>query len=322
MSVILVYVEANDGTVTAASLETLSGARQLADASGRSVEALILAADPAPLSKQVVGADRILEVAHPALAAYLPEAHQAVLVETVKARKPDLLLLANSYVGLDLAASTAIATDRPVVSYCMAVALAGDVLTTTNQVYGGKIEAVAETKLPAVAAVNLGTFKGDATAKPGVETVRLEAPAALGSLGSSFVEALKEESGDVDITQQERLVSVGRGIGEADNIALAQALAEALGAVVSASRPVVDAGWMPKSRQVGKSGHKVKPKLYVAVGISGAPEHLEGMRDAGFIVAVNQDAKAPIFDVAHIGTTCDLFDLLPALTERLSTRNA
>jgi electron transfer flavoprotein alpha subunit len=322
MSVILVYVEAHDGIVAPASLETLAGARQLADGSGGSVEALILAADPAPLISQIVGADRVLAVAHPALAAYLPEAHQAVLVETVKARKPDLLLLANSYVGLDLAASTAIATDRPVVSYCMAVALAGDVLTTTNQVYGGKIEAIAETKLPAVAAVNPGTFQGAAAARPQVESVRIDAPASLGSLASGFVEALKEESGDVDITQQERLVSVGRGIGDADNIAIAQTLAQALGAEVSASRPVVDAGWMPKSRQVGKSGHKVKPKLYVAVGISGAPEHLEGMRDAGFIVAVNSDAKAPIFDVAHIGTTCDLFDLLPALTERLNTRNA
>jgi electron transfer flavoprotein alpha subunit len=322
MAVILVYVEAHDGVVSAASLETLAGARQLADGSGGSVEALILAADPAPLLPQIVGADRVLTVAHPALAAYLPEAHQAVLVETVNTRKPDLLLLANSYVGLDLAASTAIATDRPVVSYCMAVSLAGDVLTTTNQVYGGKIEAIAETKLPAVAAVNPGTFQGAAAARPQVETVRLDPPAALGSLASSFIEALKEESGDVDITQQERLVSVGRGIGDAANIEIAQALATALGAEVSASRPVVDAGWMPKSRQVGKSGHKVKPKLYVAVGISGAPEHLEGMRDAGFIVAINQDAKAPIFDVAHIGTTCDLFDLLPALTERLNTRNA
>jgi electron transfer flavoprotein alpha subunit len=322
MSVILVYVEAHDGVVAPASLETLAGARQLADGAGGLVEALILAADPTPLAPQIVGADRILAVAHPSLAAYLPEAHQAVLVETVRARKPDLLLLANSYVGLDLAASTAIATDRPVVSYCMAVALAGDVLTTTNQVYGGKIEAIAETKLPAVAAVNPGTFQGAVAAQPQVETIRLDAPPALGNLASSFVEALKEESGDVDITQQERLVSVGRGIGDADNIAIAQALAKALGAEVSASRPVVDAGWMPKSRQVGKSGHKVKPKLYVAVGISGAPEHLEGMRDAGFIVAINSDAKAPIFDVAQIGTTCDLFDLLPALTERLNTRNA
>ncbi|HWA42423.1 MAG TPA: electron transfer flavoprotein subunit alpha/FixB family protein [Hypericibacter adhaerens] len=321
MSVILVYVEAHDGTVSAGSLETLAGARQLADAAGGSVEALVLAADPAPIASQVVGADRVLTVSHPALAQYLPEAHQAVLVETVKSRKPDLVLLTNSYIGLDLAASTAIATDRPVVSYCMAVSLAGDLLTTTNQVYGGKIEAVAETRLPAVAAVNPGTFKGEAAAKA-AETVVLPPPAALGSLGTGFVEALKEESGDVDITQQERLVSVGRGIGDAANIEIAEALATALGAVVSASRPVVDAGWMPKSRQVGKSGHKVKPKLYVAVGISGAPEHLEGMRDAGFIVAVNQDAKAPIFDVAHIGTTCDLFDLLPALTERLNTRNA
>jgi electron transfer flavoprotein alpha subunit len=128
---------------------------------------------------------------------------------------------------------------------------------------------------------------------------------------------VEPESGDVDITAAELLVSVGRGIGSQDNLEEVQELADALGAPLSASRPVTDAGWLPKTRQVGKSGLKVKPKVYLTFGISGAPEHLEGMRDAELIIACNTDANAPIFDVAHYGTTVDLFDLVPALTEKV-----
>ena len=139
----------------------------------------------------------------------------------------------------------------------------------------------------------------------------------LDDLTTSFLRRVEPEVSDVDITGEEILVSVGRGIGGEENIELAQELADALGGVVSASRPVTDGGWLPKTRQVGKSGRKVKPKLYIAVGISGAPEHLEGMSDAELIIAINTDENAPIFDVAHYGTTEDLFDLLPALTEQV-----
>jgi electron transfer flavoprotein alpha subunit len=121
----------------------------------------------------------------------------------------------------------------------------------------------------------------------------------------------------VDITKEAVLVSVGRGIGSQDNIPIVQDLADALGAAVSCSRPIVDQGWLPKTRQVGKSGMSVKPRLYIAIGISGAPEHLEGMRGAATIVAINTDSGAPIFDVAHYGVAADLFDLLPLLTERI-----
>ena len=133
-------------------------------------------------------------------------------------------------------------------------------------------------------------------------------------------EARRLEGGDVDITKADILISVGRGIGDGDDIEMVDELAEALGGAVSASRPVVDAGWLPKSRQVGKSGQTVKPKLYLAVGISGAPEHLEGMRDADLIVAINQDAAAPIFSIADYGVVGDLFDVIPELTERVKER--
>jgi electron transfer flavoprotein alpha subunit len=132
-----------------------------------------------------------------------------------------------------------------------------------------------------------------------------------------LVRTIEPDTGDVDITRADVLVSVGRGIQDPDNLELAEELAEALGAVVSCSRPVVDAGWLPRARQVGKSGQTVKPKLYLALGISGAPEHLQGMKYSEIIVAVNSDPAAPIFEVAHYGATCDILELMPLLTERL-----
>jgi electron transfer flavoprotein alpha subunit len=144
----------------------------------------------------------------------------------------------------------------------------------------------------------------------------------LDDLKVGFVKWIEPAGGDVDITQQAILVSIGRGIGGAENIELAEELAAALGGAVSASRPVTDAGWLPKTRQVGKSGLTVKPKVYLALGISGAPEHLEGMRNSELIIAINTDPKAPIFDVAHYGATCDMLDLMPALTEAVRARQA
>ena len=135
-----------------------------------------------------------------------------------------------------------------------------------------------------------------------------------------FEEWILPEAGDVDITQQDVLVAVGRGIQQKDNVELAEELAQALGGAVCASRPVVDQGWLPATRQVGKSGMTVKPKLYLALGISGAPEHLEGMKGADLIIAVNTDPKAPIFDVAHYGAEVDVLDLLPALVEAVEAK--
>jgi electron transfer flavoprotein alpha subunit len=135
-----------------------------------------------------------------------------------------------------------------------------------------------------------------------------------------FDSYLEPEVGDVDITQQEVLVAVGRGIQNQDNISLAEELAEALGGAVCGSRPVIDQGWLPLSRQVGKSGKSVKPKLYLALGISGAPEHVEGMKGADTIIAINTDPAAPIFDIAHYGVVADVFDLIPALSEQIAAR--
>ena len=150
------------------------------------------------------------------------------------------------------------------------------------------------------------------------EVVVVAPPAGLDTLRMSLRQVFEADAGDVDIAAADMLVSVGRGIESQDNMEIVEELADALGAPLSGSRPVVDAGWLPKTRQVGQSGLKVKPSVYLAFGISGAPEHLEGMRNAELIIACNTDAGAPIFGIAHYGTTVDLFDLVPALVGKIS----
>jgi electron transfer flavoprotein alpha subunit len=190
-----------------------------------------------------------------------------------------------------------------------------------SQIYGGKMlaeQAVAGAR--AICAMLPGAASASAGRAARAPEVQVVAAPALDVLPVRFRRLVRPEAGDVDITRESILISVGRGIQSRDNIALVEELAEALGGALCASRPIVDQGWLPKSRQVGKSGLSVKPKLYLAVGISGAPEHIEGMRGAELIVAINTDPAAPIFDSAHYGVVSDLFDVLPLLTERIKSR--
>jgi electron transfer flavoprotein alpha subunit len=182
--------------------------------------------------------------------------------------------------------------------------------------YGGKMNTVTNVDSPAVAMVLAGAFNADAGRMTGSPTVE-DFSADFGAGKVRFKRLIEPEDADVDITQSDILVAVGRGIGSKDDIELAEELAEVLDADLACSRPLVDAGWMPKARQVGKSGLKVKPKVYIALGISGAPEHIEGMKSSSTIIAINTDKNAPIFDVAHYGMTKDLFDVVEELVEEL-----
>jgi electron transfer flavoprotein alpha subunit len=218
---------------------------------------------------------------------------------------------------MDVAAGLSAALDLPLAAYAIDLTIDGNGALVTCQLYAGKIQAkVRFAGGRGIVTAVAGSFPADAgsaTGSPAIETV---APAATDDR-IRFVDLLRPEAGDVDITRESVLVSVGRGIGELENIELVEALAAALGGAVSSSRPIADLGWLPRTRQVGKSGLKVKPKVYLALGISGAPEHLEGMRGADLIIAVNQDARAPIFSVAHYGVVADLLDVVPALTARV-----
>jgi electron transfer flavoprotein alpha subunit len=318
MAGILVYIEADSGRVSPISFELLGAALQLAQGLGGPVEALVVSAHPEPLVQELSGADTVVTVSHPALDGYVPEAHQAVLDDAIRLRRPAVVLVGRTTAGIDLAAGAATASGRPLVACCVALRAVSDEIEADSQLYGGKLVATTRTSPPAVFSVVAGSFPEAAGHAAGSATcVAMPAPDALTRLRTRLVGTSTAGSDTVDITKAERIVSVGRGIGAPDDIELAQELATALSAELGASRPVVDSGWLPKERQVGKSGMTVKPRLYVAVGISGAPEHLEGMRTAGLIIAINTDPGAPIFQVADYGTTCDLGDLLPALSARL-----
>lgn len=316
---IFALIEHRAGQISDPSFELLGMARPLAGASGGEVVALVLGRDVDAITAQMGAADRVIEITGASVENFTPTGYVAALRPLVEERAPALVLLPNSAVGMDVAGGLSAATGLPLVGYATDVRMEDGRPVVTSQIYAGKLNAEAVMdRTPGLVTVVAGAAPADAGRAEGSPPVeRLEAPAADARV--RFLRLVMPEAADVDITKEEILVAVGRGIGDGDDIEVVEELAEALGGAVACSRPVVDAGWLPKARQVGKSGLKVKPKLYIAVGISGAPEHLEGMRDAELIVAINSDPKAPIFSVAHYGVTEDLFDVVPALTEQVES---
>ncbi len=313
---VLILAEHLNGKLADITLEMAGKAKQLAAAFGGKAVAVLLGSGAQALAESI-GADVVLSVDDPALAEFNPEAYSRVLAALIKQRNPRLMMMGNTSVGMDLGAGLSVTTGLSLIAYVNGLAADGGALVATSQIYGGKIqvEAVPDGEACIVSCL-AGAFPAEA-GRGSAPVEQIASPVPLGDLKVKFVKLIQPQGGDVDITQQPILVSIGRGIGGQENIELAQELADALGCAVSASRPITDAGWLPKTRQVGKSGLTVKPKVYLALGISGAPEHLEGMRGAETIIAVNTDPKAPIFDVAHYGATCDMLDLLPALTEKV-----
>jgi len=316
---ILVLAETHGDALADVTLELLAAARTLASATSGQVLALVLGQNGAAHAPGLGAADRIIVVDDPQLGAYSPGPYLAALQEVTAAEQPRALLLGATSIGWDLAPLLSARIDAPLVTGCEAIQADGEALQVTASFCGGKM--MAESRLeraPAICMMLPGSFRpADQPGQAKLEQRKLSWPLEPGAV--CFDQWILPEAGDVDITQQEVLVAVGRGIQQEDNVELAEELAQALGGAVCASRPVVDQGWLPATRQVGKSGMTVKPKLYLALGISGAPEHQEGMKGADLIIAVNTDPKAPIFDVAHYGAELDVLDLLPALTEALET---
>ncbi|MCL5052986.1 MULTISPECIES: electron transfer flavoprotein subunit alpha/FixB family protein [Ferrimicrobium] len=235
----------------------------------------------------------------------------------IESVSPQVILVSTGTVGIDLGGALATRFNTPIASYVLDAVMQDGCLVVTSQLYGGKLLSEGEIDtFPAFVSVlpgSLSADKGRAVGSPRVE--RFNISDQLATVKGRGVELREPDSSGVDITAAPLLVSVGRGIGSKENLELVAELAEAMKAPLSASRPVIDQGWLPKPHQVGKSGKKVKPAVYLAFGISGAPEHLEGMRNAETIIACNTDPNAPIFEIAHYGTTLDLFDLVPELTD-------
>jgi len=312
---IWVAVEHWRGQLSEINFELLALGRELAEALGVRLEAVLLGVNVRPLAAQLGAADAVLHAEHPALAEPSIEACADALAELAATRTPRLVMVPLTNVSLGLGTILAERLNWTPVNFCKNVRVSDGTLVSESVLYGGKMEVSVTLPGRAVLGVWPGSRppeKGKSEQAPVIEDVRLdlkEPPRAR------FLRYLEPEAGDVDISQQEVLVAVGRGIQSRENIELAEELARELGGAVCGSRPVIDQNWLPLSRQVGKSGVLVKPKLYLAVGISGAPEHVEGVRGAELIVAVNTDAQAPIFDVAHYGVIADALDFLPALTE-------
>ena len=310
---ILVHAEHEAGAVRDTAFELIAIARSL----GGEIEALVVGSEPKALAGQLGGADRMIAIADPALETYLPDAHAAAMQSAIRARRPDLVLLSYGTAGLDIAPPVAHACGLPLVCNAVALRLEETALAVRAQIYGGKLEASARVPLPAIAMAMPGAARAEEGRLDGTPPVEIVAMPPGGEAGIQLVETLEPEAGGVDLTQAERIVCVGRAIGGTDKIAVVEELAGLLDAEIAGSRPVIDAGWLSKDRQVGKSGTTVKPRLYFMAGVSGAPEHLEGMSDSELIVALNTDESAPIFAKAHYGAVCDMFDVLPKLTARL-----
>jgi electron transfer flavoprotein alpha subunit len=304
------------GQLSEITFEVLALGREVATALGARLETVLLGHNARELAKPLGKADAVLYVDHPWLAEPNAEPHCQALTQLVKQRQPQVLLVPLTNVTMDLATLLAANLQVPFVNWCKDVRSAQGGLQATCVLYGGKMEAATlPVGQPAILAILPGARPADQGRADQPPTVEELAVTLADAPRVQFKRYIEPEAGDVDISQQGVLVSVGRGIQSQDNLQMAEELAQALGGAVCGSRPVIDQGWLPLSRQVGKSGVTVKPKLYLAVGISGAPEHVEGMRNSGLIIAINTDPQAPIFNVAHYGIVADAQDVLPALTK-------
>lgn len=311
---IYVVVEHLRGKVSDISYIMLAAGYDLANSTGGKVVAILLGHDAQDLAGDLK-ADQVLYADHTSLADFNPEAYQKVLVGIIDENKPRAVLFGHTSIGMDIVGGISAQSALPLVSSVRKIDENGKLI---SQICGGKI--MAESELPeptALLTLIPGDYKpeqGQSTQSPAITTIPVP---ALDALRMTLTQYIEPETGDVDISKEPLLIAVGRGIQNQDNISLADELAEAIGGIVCASRPVVDQGWLPTSRLVGKSGSTVKPKIYLAMGISGAPEHVEAISGSDVIIAINTDPAAPIFNIAKYGTTADLFDVIPLLTEQV-----
>jgi len=324
---ILVIVEQREGKLNRVSWETITAGQAIAAATGWTLEAAVVGG-PASIAAEVAGKKvaKVYAIESPKLEPYTPDAFAAGLKQFLAAKQPKLVLMPHTYQVRDFIPKLATAMGRTVISDCIGFKHESGKLAFTRQMFQGKLAAdVSFTgDAPWFATFQNGAFRGDkaedsAAAAP-VETVNVEI--ADGVVRNKPQEVFKEAKQAVDLTQAEIIVSVGRGIKEQKNIDMAKQLADALGGELAASRPICDSGWLPMDRQVGSSGQTVAPKLYLALGISGAIQHIVGMKGSKAIIAVNKDSEAPIFEIADVAVVGNLFDIVPPLIEEVKKAKA
>jgi electron transfer flavoprotein alpha subunit len=316
---ILVFIEHRQGAINKVSFEAVAAAQVLGAALGQEVSAVMLGAD-ASLAQEVTGFDvaRVVSAENPALADYTPDAYADAMEQVVRARDPQYVIMPHTYLVRDYAPKLAARFGKGLVSDCVRMKVEGGEVTFTRRLFLGKMDAdvVAKGEPPVFATFQSGAYRPDQAEKGGGAAVE-STPVEVGEVRMRPEPPFQEVKQAVDLTKADVIVAIGRGIKSQENIQLAEKLAEALGGDIAASRPICDAGWLPIDRQIGSSGQTVAPKLYVALGISGAIQHLVGMKNAGTIVAVNKDSEAPIFDIADYGIVGDIFEVIPVLTEEV-----
>lgn len=320
---ILVVVEQREGKLNRVSLETLTGAQAIAAETGWTLESAVVGSGVGDIAGEIAKnkVAKVYDIESPKLEPYTADGFVAALKQVIEQKGPKLVLMPHTYQVRDFAPKLAAALNRGLISDSVGYRYEGGKLLFTRQMFQGKFAAdVAFTgDAPYFATFQNGAFRGD-QAQAGdspapVETVNAE-------IGDTVIRnkpeaPFKEAKQAVDLTQAEVIVAVGRGIKEQKNIDIAKQLADALGGEIAASRPICDSGWLPMDRQVGSSGQTVAPKLYLALGISGAIQHVVGMKGARSIIAVNKDSEAPIFEIADVAVIGNLFEIVPPLIEEV-----
>ena len=317
---ILVFIEHKAGTLNKTSLEAIAAGQKLAADLGQTASAVVLGYEVQTLAQDIAAYDlsKIIYADNSQLAEYTPDAYAAAIEQLVRSADPHYVVMSHTYLVRDFAPKVAARFGKGLIGDCIRMNTSAGKVTFTRRIFLGKLDAdvVSDGAAPVFVTFQSGAFRPEQAAKGSGAPVE-EISVDVGEIRMKPEPPFQEVKAGVDLSKAEIIVAIGRGIKSKDNIALAERLAEALGADLAASRPICDAEWLPIDRQIGSSGQTVAPKLYVAVGISGAIQHLVGMKNSQTIVAINKDSEAPIFDIADYGIVGDLFEVLPVLIEEI-----
>ena len=321
---ILVFIEHKDCVLNKTSLEAITAAQGIAKDLGLKVAAVLPCDKDCALAQEIAGynIEKVIVAKNDKLGIYTPDAYADAWEQVIKAVNPQYVVMSHTYQVRDFAPKVAARLGREVVGDCIRYKADGGKLVLTRRIFLGKLDADVTIggDAPYFVTFQSGSFRGDAAEK-GTATVETM-DVTVGDVRMTPEVPFQEAKASVDLTKSEIIVAVGRGIKSQENIVIAQQLADALGADLAASRPICDADWLPIDRQIGSSGQTVAPKVYIALGISGAIQHIVGMKNSSTIIAVNKDAEAPIFDIADYGIVGDLFEAVPVMIEEIKKAKA
>ena len=322
---VLVVLEQRAGKWNRMSFEALAAGQQIAASLGVPLAAAVLGAELAPQTAEAATypVEKVFALDHSLLAEYTPDAYTAALAQLIQTQQPQVVVFPHTYQVRDFAPKLSTRLGQPLVSDVVGFKFENGQLTFVRQLFQGKLNAdVHANTSPAFVSVQAGAFRAAAPTQNQAAVENVTVDLDPGQIRSRPEAPFQEAQRSVDLSAADIIVSVGRGIKEKDNLAVVEALAQALGAELAASRPICDNGWLPMERQVGSSGQTVAPKMYLAVGISGAIQHLVGMKGAKTVVAINKDENAPIFETADYALVGDLFDIVPALVDEIKKAKA